>query len=147
MDWADGSTGRIVHIGVHVDAPLPLGIAELATTAEVGNDAFGQVRAKWRVPALADMEVSLRAVDDWGLRKRFDEIVAKHGWKYKGGRDWRTRVIYDTNVLTSYAAGRWQQQAVKELRPYWRYRHSIASEHPRHLHLERDGIVLHADDP
>ncbi len=82
------------------------------------------------------------------FRERFDEIVEKHGWRYNGGRDWRTRVIYDTNVRTSYAAGRWQQlQAVKKLRPYWRYRHSIASESPRHLHVQWDGMILHADDP
>ena len=24
------------------------------------------------------------------FRKRFDGIVGKHGWSYKGGRDWRT---------------------------------------------------------
>ena len=82
------------------------------------------------------------------FRKRFDAIVDKHGWSYNGGRDWRTRVIYDTNLRTSYAAGRYEQmQAVKELRPYWRYRHSHASEEPRAEHLEWDGTVLDADDP
>ena len=82
------------------------------------------------------------------FQSRFDQIVAKHGWSYKGGRNWRTRVIYDTNLRTSYAAGRWQQlQAVKAQRPYWRYRHSAASEHPREKHLQWDGLVLSADDP
>ncbi len=82
------------------------------------------------------------------FRQNFDGIVAKHGWSYKGGRDWRTRVIYETNLRTSYAAGRWQQmQAVKERRPYWRYRHSPASVEPRENHLSWDGLVLHADDP
>ena len=65
-----------------------------------------------------------------------------------GGRDWRTRVIYGTNLRTSYAAGRWQQlQAVRRSRPYWRYRHSPASVTPRHQHVEWDGLVLRADDP
>ncbi|MXW30301.1 MAG: DUF935 family protein, partial [Chloroflexi bacterium] len=82
------------------------------------------------------------------FRKRFDGIVAKHGWSYNGGRDWRTRVIYGTNLRTSYAAGRWQQlQAVRRSRPYWRYRHSPASVTPRHQHVEWDGLVLRADDP
>ena len=82
------------------------------------------------------------------FRADFDRIVEKHGWSYKGGRDWRTRVIYDTNIRTSYAAGRYQQmQAVKAERPYWRYRHSHASEQPRAEHVAWDGIVLHADDP
>ena len=64
-----------------------------------------------------------------------------------GGRDWHSRVIYETNLRTSYAAGRWQQlQAVKERRPYWQYRHSLASEEPQRHHLAWDGLILHADD-
>ncbi|HHF6895582.1 TPA: phage head morphogenesis protein, partial [Haemophilus influenzae] len=30
------------------------------------------------------------------FRQRFDEIVEKTGWDYNGGRNWRTRIIYDT---------------------------------------------------
>lgn len=82
------------------------------------------------------------------FRNLFDAVVDKHGWNYNGGRNWRTRVIYETNIRTSYAAGRWQQlQAVKSRRPYWRYRHSPASVEPREHHLAWDGMVLHADDP
>ena len=82
------------------------------------------------------------------FRRDFDSIVAKHGWSYNGGRDWRTRVIYETNLRTSYAAGRYQQlKDGAERRPYWRYRHSEASEHPRHDHLAWDGLVLRHDDP
>lgn len=82
------------------------------------------------------------------FRRDFDAIVGRHGWSYRGGRNWRTEVIYRTNLRTSYAAGRWQQlQAVKDRRPYWRYRHSDVSENPRQDHLAWDGLVLHADDP
>ena len=82
------------------------------------------------------------------FRSRFDGVVTKHGWSYNGGRDWRTRVIYDTNLRQSYAAGRWQQlEAVKEERPYWRYRHSPASENPREQHVAWNGLILRADDP
>ena len=82
------------------------------------------------------------------FRRDFDAVVAKHGWTYKGGRDWRTRVIYGTNLRTSYAAGQYQQmKAIAERRPYWRYRHSDASEHPRHQHVAWDGLVLKHDDP
>ena len=81
------------------------------------------------------------------FRKDFDAIVEEHGWSYKGGRNWRTRVIYDTNLRTSYAAGRQQQmKAVAASRPYWRYRHSDAVEHPREEHLAWDGLVLRQDD-
>lgn len=82
------------------------------------------------------------------FRAQFDDAVAKAGWRYNGGRDWRTKVIYDTNLNTSYAAGRYQQmQAVKADRPWWRYRHSEAVTEPREAHLAWDGMVLHADDP
>lgn len=82
------------------------------------------------------------------FRRDFDRIVAKHGWDYTGGRNWRSRVIYETNLRQSYNAGRWEQlQQLKSVRPYWRYRHSDAVEVPRPIHLSWDGLVLHADDP
>ena len=82
------------------------------------------------------------------FRKDFDAIVAKHGWSYNGGRNWRSRVIYETNMRTSYAAGRYAQlQAIKHRRPYWQYEHSDAVEHPRLMHLAWNGLVLDADDP
>ena len=80
--------------------------------------------------------------------KRFDEIVERHGWSYKGGRDWRARVIYETNLRTSYAAGRYDQmKEIAELRPYWRYRHSHLSREPRPHHLRWDKLILRHDDP
>ena len=82
------------------------------------------------------------------FKREFGDIVDKHGWRHTGGRDWRARVIYNTNLRTSYSAGRWQQiQAVKETRPYVRYRHSHAVVQPRELHLSWDGTVLRVDDP
>lgn len=82
------------------------------------------------------------------FRKDFDKTVLKHGWSYKGERSWRTRVIYETNLRTSYAAGRYKQlQAVKKSRPYWRYKHSTAVAVPRQSHLDWDGLILAADDP
>lgn len=82
------------------------------------------------------------------FRKDFDRIVAQHGWDYVGGRNWRSRVIYETNLRTSYAAGRYEQlQAVKAVRPWWQYVHSEAVLVPRPVHLSWDGLVLHADDP
>ncbi|OHU85489.1 MULTISPECIES: phage minor head protein [Pseudoalteromonas] len=56
------------------------------------------------------------------FRKRFDEVVAKHGWSYNGKRGWRTQVIYQNNKNTARAAGRWQQQErIKHRRPYLLY--------------------------
>lgn len=92
-----------------------------------------------------------RAIEGGSLeefRREFDAIVARHGWSYNGGRNWRSRVIYETNLRSSYMAGRYEQlMAVREERPYWQYIHSDAVEHPRPLHEEWNGLVLRWDDP
>ena len=78
------------------------------------------------------------------FRKDFDRIVARHGWDYNGGRNWRSKIIYDTNLATSYAAGRWEQL---QGAPYWQYKHADWVQHPREDHLAWDGLVLAKDDP
>lgn len=78
------------------------------------------------------------------FRKDFDRIVATHGWDYNGGRDWRSRVIYDTNLSTSYAAGRWEQL---QLAPYWQYVHQDWVTNPRPEHVAWNGLVLERGDP
>ena len=111
----------------------------------------------------ADLLADLRAAVDRAIadgttfetfRKDFERIVAERGWTgwtgedSQGGRAWRARTIYDTNLFTSYAAGRHRQmQEVAERRPYWRYRHSPASVVPRAEHLAWDGVILRHDDP
>ncbi len=82
------------------------------------------------------------------FRKDFDRIVATHGWSYNGGRNWRSRVIYETNLRSSYMAGRYQQLLeLREDRPYWEYVHNDAVEHPRPLHESWNGLILRWDDP
>ncbi len=113
----------------------------------------------------ADLLVDLRqAVDDaiskgtgiQEFRQQFDAIVAKHGWTgwtgsdSDGGVAWRTKVIYQTNMLTSYAAGRWKQLNDPELlkvMPYWQYKHSHSVITPRPLHLSWDGLTLPPGHP
>lgn len=81
------------------------------------------------------------------FRKQFDDIAARHGWAYNGGRNWRTRIIYQTNLRQSYNAGREAQiEQVKKTRPYGLYRHGGSSD-PREEHLAWDGLVLPLDDP
>jgi len=82
------------------------------------------------------------------FRKDFDRIVEEHGWSYNGSRGWRSRVIFDTNMSTAYAAGRWEQiQRVKRTRPYLIYRHLEGQKYPRPLHESWDGTVLPVDHP
>lgn len=78
------------------------------------------------------------------FRRDFDRIVATHGWDYNGGRDWRSRVIYDTNLATSYAAGRWQQL---QAAPYWQYEHMDWVQQPREEHVAWDGLLLERENP
>ncbi len=102
---------------------------------------------------VADFRVAVQRAIDEGttleqFRKVFDRIVATHGWDYRGGRNWRSRVIYETNLNSSYMAGRYEQlQAQKRLRPYWRYEHSDLVQEAREEHLAWDNLVLEADDP
>ncbi len=77
------------------------------------------------------------------FRKDFDAIVARHGWDYNGGRDWRSRVIYETNLNTSYAAGRFEQL---QAAPFWQYQHADWVAHPRQQHKAWDGLVLARED-
>ena len=83
------------------------------------------------------------------FRKDFDSLVKKNGWDYKGDRNWRTRVIYTTNMSTTYAAGRLSQLKDPELQkvaPFWMYRHGGSSD-PRPVHVKWDKLVLNANDP
>jgi hypothetical protein len=85
------------------------------------------------------------------FRKRFFAAVEKgdwHGWTGEAtaaGRAWRTRIIYQTNLSTSYAAGRLAQLKDAGFQ-YWVYRHT-PNEHPRLQHLAWDGLTLPADHP
>ncbi|CVC15120.1 PBECR2 nuclease fold domain-containing protein [Serratia marcescens] len=82
------------------------------------------------------------------FRKDFASIVARYGWSYNGGFEWRSRVIYETNLRSSYMAGRYQQlMAMRDSHPYWEYVHSDAVEEPREEHLAWNGMVLRWDDP
>lgn len=92
------------------------------------------------------------------FHKRFMEIAQRQGWHgwtgegTKAGEAWRTRVIYQTNLATSYAAGRYRQLTDPEylkLRPWWRYVHNEGVAHPRPLHQiwGTMQLTLRHDDP
>ncbi|WP_284324887.1 PBECR2 nuclease fold domain-containing protein [Cypionkella aquatica] len=82
----------------------------------------------------------------------FDRLVEKYGWDYRGERDWRIRTIFETNMRTSFMAGRLKQMRdpdVVKLRPFWQYVHadSRIPLTPRKLHTDWNGHVLRWDDP
>jgi hypothetical protein len=90
------------------------------------------------------------------FRKDFKALVAKNGWTgwtgegSQAGEAWRTKVIYQTNMATSYAAGRYQQLSDPQLLsvlPYWRYKHSDSVLYPRPLHVAWNGLTLPPQHP
>lgn len=90
------------------------------------------------------------------FRRDFKQIAFNRGWTgwtgegSKGGEAWRTKVIYQTNMATSYAAGRWKQlndPEMLKILPYWQYHHNDSVMHPRPLHLSWDGLTLPHDHP
>ncbi|MBC3878051.1 hypothetical protein H8K38_09535 [Undibacterium sp. FT79W] len=142
---------------------------KLNLPTEAWNDIMRQAHDKAFMVAgaqSADLLVDLRgaitkAIESGtgieAFRKDFKQIVAKHGWTGWTGwtgeesaarTAWRTKVIYQTNMSTSYAAGRWQQLNDPELlkaMPYWQYKHSDSVVYPRPLHQSWDGLTLPPD--
>lgn len=92
------------------------------------------------------------------FRKDFKRIVAERGWTgwtgegSKAGEAWRTKVIYETNLRSSYAAGRHAQLTDPDLlkrRPYWRYVHndSVLNPRPHHKRWGDMRLTLPHDHP
>lgn len=82
------------------------------------------------------------------FRARFEQIVQGRweGWTGSGsarGRAWRTQIIYQTNLRTSYMAGRWE---TLQQFPYLRYQHNTLLN-PREAHRAWDGKIIARDDP
>lgn len=120
------------------------------------HDRAFMVAGAQKADLLADLAAAVdKAISEGtgieAFRKDFRAIVERngwHGWTGEGtaaGEAWRTRTIYKTNMLVSYAAGRHAQLRQGGF-PYWVYRHSGA-EHPRLDHLSWNGLVLEADHP
>jgi len=103
---------------------------------------------------LSDLRAAVDKADSRGttlaeFRKDFDAIVSRLGWKYKGGRGWRTATIFNTNLSVAYSRGHYRQMTdpdVLRVRPYLRYVES-SSAHPRPKHQGWANMVLPADDP
>lgn len=127
------------------------------------HDRAFMVAGAQKADLLADLRGAVDKVIGKGVgieefRKDFFRIAAQHGWtNYTGatteaGRAWRTRVIYQTNLMTSHAAGRWQQLHDPDLlkvRPFWRYIHNDSVTSPRPLHKQWGdaGLTLRHDHP
>jgi SPP1 gp7 family putative phage head morphogenesis protein len=82
----------------------------------------------------------------WGRQSLVDPLTGK-ARTVQLGSPRRLETIYDTNLRTGYAAGRWQQiQRTRERRPYLRYV-AILDSRTRPRHRAWHGTVLPADHP
>jgi hypothetical protein len=143
-------------------AALRLRFADLRDTAawddlwQAEHDRAFVVAGATKADVLADLAQAVdRAIAEgrgleW-FRTEFRRIVEArgwHGWTGEGtakGEAWRTRVIWETNVATSFAAGR-RAQLLKGNFKFWVYKHGD-SRHPRLHHLALDGVALPPDHP
>lgn len=80
------------------------------------------------------------------FRKEFNTIIDRAGWEPKN-REWRTRLIFETNIRTAYSAGQWAQLQDPSSKAliYIQYKHSGA-EHFRPIHKSWDNLVLPRTD-
>lgn len=120
------------------------------------HDRAFMVAGAMKADLLADLAKAIeKAITDGTtyetFRKDFRRAVERHGWHgwtgegTKRGEEWRMRLIYDTNLQTSYMAGRHAQLVAGNF-PFWVYRHGGSLE-PRPSHLALDGLILPSDHP
>ena len=168
MSVADSTAGLNVGFGTPFQAQIEYLKNKLNLPTQAWDDIRGAAHDRAFIvagAAKADLVADLQramvqsVTDGTGLqafRKNFKAIVAKHGWTgwtgegTPAGEAWRTRIIYQTNMSTSYWAGRYRQMTdpeVLKLHPYWRYIHSDSVLHPRPLHLAWHGLTLLASHP
>ena len=80
------------------------------------------------------------------FKARFSELLDKSGFNL-ANRGYRSELVIQQNVRTSYSRGRWEQMrspAIAKARPYWQWQWRD-SRVPREHHLAQDGKVYPAD--
>ena len=126
---------------------------------KAAHDRAFIVAGAMKADLLADLNRAVEKSIEHGMglaefQRDFKQIVHTHGWTgwtgegTQGGEAWRTKVIYQTNMATSYAAGRYRQltdPAFLKLRPYWRYVHDESVMTPRPEHQALNGVTLPHD--
>ena len=99
-----------------------IGTARWDDLLGAAHDRAFVVAGAAKADLLADLRAAVTKAIEQGttlatFRQDFDALVARHGWTgwtgegTAAGRAWRTRVIYETNLRASYAAGRWAQRS------------------------------------
>jgi len=90
------------------------------------------------------------------FKEGLKEVMKDEGWFGGNGHteeekkyiNWRIRVIYDTNMKTAFAAGRYRQQVRHaEMRPIWEYVSKLVGNNRRQEHIALHGKAFPHDDP
>lgn len=93
-----------------------------------------------------NLEPKLKELGFWGETDVVDEDTGEVR-TVDLSQPWRLRTIYQTNLQTSYMAGRWKShQAAKDRRPYLRYV-AVLDASTRPTHRANHGTVAPVDDP
>jgi uncharacterized protein with gpF-like domain len=113
-------------------------IAQAVGNAIANGETFDQF--------VSDIQPILVEDGWWGQGPAFDPETGEINIAQLGSLN-RLRIIYDTNLRMSYAAGKWASiERNQGDMPYLMYAHTT-SLHPRVEHLAWDGITLPVDDP
>jgi SPP1 gp7 family putative phage head morphogenesis protein len=82
----------------------------------------------------------------WGRKLAVDPVTGEEK-EVQLGSSRRLKTIFDTNLRTAYAAGKWERvQRTKDVFPYLRYV-AVMDERTRAQHRQWHDTVLPADDP
>ena len=124
--------------------------AEFTVARSIGYDILGDIsdamhKAIANGTTLADFSKTLtpvlKAKGWWGKVEREDGEVVQLGSQR------RLETIFNVNMRTSYAAGRWEQiQRTKADLPYLMYS-CVLDKRTRPAHRAWHGTILHVDDP
>lgn len=137
-------------------------LAELKATAswrdvwKSEHDRSFMVAGAMKAELLADFAAAIDKAITKGTSlaefgRDFDAAVEAHDWKgwtgssTEKGQAWRKRVIYQTNLSVSYAAGRHAQLLAGKFK-YWVYFHGNSRD-PRPEHKSWDGLILEPEHP
>ena len=113
--------------------------AKAFMVAGATNDAL---LADFQATILSYMEKGKSAQD---FQADFERIVKAHGWQYRGEPGWRSGVIINTNLRTSYMAGRWEKLVdEREARPFLMYQ-QVQRPNKRPEHAQWHGLILPID--
>lgn len=116
----------------------------LATVMDYMAQAIGEGKdSKWFEDQLTPI---LEKAGWWGKQEITDPTTGETRNAQLGSPS-RLQLIYDVNMRSAYAAGRWEQgERTKRTAPLLLYR-TMRDERVRKSHADWDGVVLPRDDP